>query len=71
MVGTVPLEEIRALAMTRLDAAVESVRLMVMAEADSCLHPLYSDLKVGVRTEGSWHLKLTVIVSTEIVLLTL
>jgi hypothetical protein len=70
MVGTVSLEEIRALAMTRLDAAVESVRLMVTAEAGSSLRRLYSDLKVGVRTEGSWYLKLTVIVSIEAVLLT-
>jgi hypothetical protein len=70
MVGTVPLEEIRALAMTRLDAAVESVRLMVMAEAGSCLHRLCRDLKVGVRNEGSWYSDLTVIVSIEAVLLT-
>jgi hypothetical protein len=43
----------------------------VMAEAGSCLHLLYSDLKVGVRIEGSWYPNLTIIVSIEIVLLTL
>jgi hypothetical protein len=43
----------------------------VTAEADSSLRRLCSDLKVGVRTEGSWYSDLTVIVSTEIVLLTL
>jgi hypothetical protein len=42
----------------------------VMAEADSSLRRLCSDLKLGVRIEGSWHLKLTVIVSIEAVLLT-
>jgi hypothetical protein len=43
----------------------------VTAEADSCLRRICSDLKVGVRIEGSWYGDLTVIVSTEIVLLTL
>jgi hypothetical protein len=43
----------------------------VTAEAGSSVRRLYSDLKVGVRTEGSWYLKLTVIVSIEAVFLTL